>query len=58
MYAVKVKLVLDDSVISIVPDEDTGPMPLSMLTDVALDTFQRKKVEPLPPDISCGVAVK
>jgi hypothetical protein len=51
-------LVLDDIVTRTVPDEGTGPMPLSILTDDALDISQRKKVEPLPPDITGGLAVK
>jgi hypothetical protein len=50
-------LVLDDIVTRIVPDEETGPIPLSILTDEALDTFQLKVVEP-PPGIIGGPAVK
>jgi hypothetical protein len=41
-----------------VPDDGIGPIPLSILTDVASDTFHRSKVEPLPPDITGGLAVK
>jgi hypothetical protein len=41
----------------VVPAEPTGPIPLSIVTDEASDTFQLKVVEP-PPDITGGPAVK
>jgi hypothetical protein len=41
-----------------VPDEATVPMPGAILTAVASDTFQRKKVEPLASGITGGLAVK
>jgi hypothetical protein len=41
-----------------VPDEATVPIPGSILTAVASETFQRRKVEPLAPDITGGLVVK
>jgi hypothetical protein len=57
LLAVRVKEVLADGKTMVLPEEPTTPTPLSIVIDVAFDTFQLKPDEP-PRDILDGLAVK
>jgi hypothetical protein len=57
LLAVRVKEVLAAGKTMVFPEEPTAPTPLSIVIDVAFDTFQLKLVE-LPRAILDGLAVK
>jgi hypothetical protein len=57
LLAVSTKVVLATGTIMVLPEEPTGPIPLSMVTDVAFVTFQLKVTE-LPRPMLDGLALK
>jgi hypothetical protein len=57
LLAVRVKVVVTAGKTTALPEEPTAPTPLSIVTDVAFDTFQLKVAEP-PRLILDGLAVK
>jgi len=57
LLAVSVKVVVAVGNTMMFPEEPTGPTPLSIITEVAFDTFQLKLLE--PPRLTLdGLAVK
>jgi hypothetical protein len=57
LLAVSVKVVVAPGKTMLLPEEPTAPTPLSIVTDVAFDTFQLKMLEP-PRLILDGLAMK
>jgi hypothetical protein len=57
LLAVSVKVVVAPGKTMLLPEEPTAPTPLSIITDVAFDTFQLKMLEP-PRLILDGLAMK
>jgi hypothetical protein len=57
LIAIRIYVVLDAGDTEILPEESTVPIPGSMVTEVAFDTFQLRVVE-LPADILGGLAIK